>query len=107
MPRRTPDGRRGSLTIIRLIPVPPAFTHTTSGKSHPGLLAHLEGGASLALVTDAGTPVVSDPGQGLVREAIARGIRVEAIPGPSAILAALVASGMGAEGFTFLGIPAF
>jgi 16S rRNA (cytidine1402-2'-O)-methyltransferase len=86
-------------------------TRTTSFHAHnereklSRLLAHLEGGASLAVVTDAGTPVVSDPGQGLVREAIARGIRVEAIPGPSAILAALVASGMGAEGFTFLGFP--
>jgi 16S rRNA (cytidine1402-2'-O)-methyltransferase len=86
-------------------------TRTTSFHAHnerekgPRLLEHLAGGASLALVTDAGTPVVSDPGQELVREALARGIRVEAIPGPSAILAAVVASGMGAEGFTFLGFP--
>jgi 16S rRNA (cytidine1402-2'-O)-methyltransferase len=86
-------------------------TRTTSFHAHNErekslrMMAHLEGGSSLAVVTDAGTPVISDPGQGLVREALARGIRVEAIPGPSAILAALVASGMGAEGFTFLGFP--
>jgi len=86
-------------------------TRTTSFHAHnereksARLLEHLEGGASLALVTDAGTPVVSDPGQMLVREAMARGIRVEAIPGASAILAALVSSGMGADGFSFLGFP--
>lgn len=86
-------------------------TRTTSFHAHnerekaAQLLAHLETGASLALVTDAGTPVISDPGQQLVREALARGIRVEPIPGASAILAALVSSGMGAEGFTFLGFP--
>jgi 16S rRNA (cytidine1402-2'-O)-methyltransferase len=86
-------------------------TRTTSFHAHnerekaPRLLEHLAGGASLALVTDAGTPVVSDPGQSLVQEALARGIRVEAIPGASAILAALVSSGMGAEGFVFLGFP--
>jgi 16S rRNA (cytidine1402-2'-O)-methyltransferase len=86
-------------------------TRTTSFHAHnerekaPRLLAHLEAGDSLALVTDAGTPIVSDPGQELVREALIRGIRVEAIPGASAILAALVSAGTGAEGFTFLGFP--
>jgi 16S rRNA (cytidine1402-2'-O)-methyltransferase len=86
-------------------------TRTTSFHAHNerekarALLAHLESGSSLALVTDAGTPVVSDPGQQLVREAAARGIRVEPIPGASAILAALVSSGMGADGFTFAGFP--
>jgi 16S rRNA (cytidine1402-2'-O)-methyltransferase len=63
----------------------------------------LETGASVALVTDAGTPIVSDPGDALVREAIARGIRVVPIPGPSAVLAALVASGFGSGGFRFFG----
>jgi 16S rRNA (cytidine1402-2'-O)-methyltransferase len=61
-------------------------------------------GARMALVTDAGTPSVSDPGDALVREAIARGVRVVPIPGPSAVLAALTASGLAGDGrFRFLG----
>jgi 16S rRNA (cytidine1402-2'-O)-methyltransferase len=86
-------------------------TGTTSFHAHnerekaPTLLKRLDAGDTVALVTDAGTPVLSDPGQHLVQAAIARGIRVEAIPGPSAILTALVAAGVGAEGFAFLGFP--
>lgn len=61
-------------------------------------------GESVALVTDAGTPSVSDPGDALVKAAIAAGIRVVPIPGPSAALAALVASGLaGGGGFRFVG----
>jgi len=71
----------------------------------PELLARLRRGDSIALVSDAGTPLVSDPGHALVRAAREAGIRVEAIPGPSAILAALVSSGLAAETFTFLGFP--
>ena len=61
-------------------------------------------GESVALVTDAGTPAVSDPGEHLVEQAIAAGIRVVPIPGPSAVLAALVASGLAGDGrFRFVG----
>jgi 16S rRNA (cytidine1402-2'-O)-methyltransferase len=64
----------------------------------------LAGGESAALVTDAGTPGVSDPGERLVDAAIAAGVRVVAIPGPSAVLAALVGSGLAGEGrFRFVG----
>jgi 16S rRNA (cytidine1402-2'-O)-methyltransferase len=86
-------------------------TGTTSFHAHnerekaPALLKRLDAGDAVALVTDAGTPVLSDPGQHLVQAAVERGIRVEAVPGPSAILTALAASGLGAEGFTFLGFP--
>lgn len=69
------------------------------------LLTRLESGDSVALVTDAGTPLVSDPGADLVRAAREAGIRVEAVPGASAVLTALVASGLGGESFTFLGFP--
>jgi 16S rRNA (cytidine1402-2'-O)-methyltransferase len=67
------------------------------------LIDRLRAGDSIAVVTDAGTPVISDPGATLVQTARAEGISIEAIPGPSAILTALVASGLPAESFTFLG----
>jgi 16S rRNA (cytidine1402-2'-O)-methyltransferase len=67
------------------------------------LLDHLAGGKDLALVTDAGTPIVSDPGEQLVGEWVERGGRVVPIPGASAVLAALVASGVPAARWTFEG----
>jgi len=67
------------------------------------LLAHLQGGADLALVTDAGTPLVSDPGAELVAEWAARGGRVVPIPGASAVLAALAAAGLPAARWAFEG----
>jgi len=71
----------------------------------PRLLAELLEGRTVALASDAGTPLLSDPGFLLVREAAARGIRVEALPGPSALLAALVVSGLPPYPFTFAGFP--
>jgi 16S rRNA (cytidine1402-2'-O)-methyltransferase len=71
----------------------------------PQVLARLEEGATVALASDAGTPLLSDPGYLLVREAAARGVRVEAVPGPSAVLAALVASALPPYPFTFAGFP--
>lgn len=65
--------------------------------------AQLREGAHLALVSDAGTPLVSDPGAALVDAAHQSGIRVEPIPGPSAPIAAVVASGFGGASFTFVG----
>jgi 16S rRNA (cytidine1402-2'-O)-methyltransferase len=66
-------------------------------------LAALAEGRAVALVSDAGTPLVSDPGERLVAQAIAAGHRVVPVPGPSAVLAALVASGLHADAFTFAG----
>jgi 16S rRNA (cytidine1402-2'-O)-methyltransferase len=75
-----------------------------AARREPELFAHLEAGRDLGVVTDAGTPLVSDPGEGLVAGWAARGGRVVPVPGPSAVLAALVASGIagprwGFEGF--------
>lgn len=71
------------------------------------LVQKLEAGESIAVVSDAGTPAVSDPGDALTRAAIGAGIRVVPIPGPSAVLAALVGSGVGGEGgFRFVGFIA-
>jgi 16S rRNA (cytidine1402-2'-O)-methyltransferase len=69
----------------------------------PGLIARLVAGDDVALVTDAGTPSISDPGFQLVRAAHEAGVRVEPIPGPSALLAALVVSGFPIGEFAFLG----
>jgi 16S rRNA (cytidine1402-2'-O)-methyltransferase len=69
------------------------------------LIERLHGGESVALVSDAGTPVVSDPGVALIAAARAEGIRVESIPGPSAVMAALSSSGLDAGEFTFVGFP--
>lgn len=69
----------------------------------PELLRRLERGESLALVSDAGTPLLSDPGARLVRAALERSFPVVPVPGASAILAALVASGLPTRPFTFVG----
>jgi 16S rRNA (cytidine1402-2'-O)-methyltransferase len=86
-------------------------TRTTSLHEHnerektPQLVDRLLAGDAIALVSDAGTPIVSDPGEVLVAAARAAGIRVESIPGPSAVMAALASSGLPAREFTFLGFP--
>ena len=86
-------------------------TPTTSLHEHnerartPSLISRLARGESVALVSDAGTPVVSDPGAVLVAAAHAAGIRVEPVPGPSAALAAVSASGLKAEQVLFVGFP--
>lgn len=67
------------------------------------LLEALQGGKKIALVSDAGMPGISDPGHDLVKEAIALGIKVTPIPGPTALIAALVASGFSTDAFTYYG----
>ncbi|MDQ3032965.1 MAG: 16S rRNA (cytidine(1402)-2'-O)-methyltransferase [Myxococcota bacterium] len=76
--------------------------HTPRAKVD-SLVEEMRGGARLALVSDAGTPLVSDPGAELVRAAAEAGIPVEPIPGASAPIAALVASGLSAPSFEFVG----
>lgn len=71
----------------------------------PSLLARLHGGQRLALVSDAGTPLVSDPGYRLVRAAIAEGITISGVPGPNAALMALTLSGLPPHPFLFAGFP--
>ncbi len=83
-------------------PMQPYHEHNEA-KQTPRLIERLLGGDDLALVSDAGTPLVSDPGARLVRAAIEAGIVVVPVPGASALLPALVASGLPAEPFTFHG----
>ncbi len=78
--------------------------HNEAGKSAL-LIARLLRGDNVALVSDAGTPTVSDPGAGLIAAALDAGVRVEPVPGPSAALAALAASGFSSDTFLFLGFP--
>jgi 16S rRNA (cytidine1402-2'-O)-methyltransferase len=80
-----------------------AYHEHNEAKATPELVARLVAGEDLALISDAGTPLLSDPGQRLVDAAIAAGASVIPIPGASALLAALVASGLDARRFTFQG----
>ena len=101
------DTRRTSHLLARYaISTPTTSLHEHNEQQKLGsLIDRLNRGDAIALVSDAGTPTVSDPGQRLIREAIEAGIRVEAIPGPSAVLSALAVSGFLADTFTFLGFP--
>lgn len=76
--------------------------HNETSRSRE-LLERLRAGDDVALVSDAGTPLVSDPGYRLVRAALAEGIAVTSVPGPSAVTAALVASGLPPHPFRFIG----
>ena len=69
------------------------------------IVEKLKAGASIALISDAGTPLISDPGFVLVRRAVAENIRVVAIPGPTALVTALIASGFPTDRFVFEGTP--
>jgi 16S rRNA (cytidine1402-2'-O)-methyltransferase len=101
------DTRRTSHLLARhaiSTPTTSLHEHNEAGKS-PALVARLMRGENIALVSDAGTPTVSDPGGQLIRTAIDAGLRVEAIPGPSAVLAALAVAGVPTDTFCFLGFP--
>ncbi len=82
-----------------------SFHEYNEEKVLPRLLDLLREGKSVALVTDAGTPAVSDPGYLLVRGVLEAGLEVTAIPGPSAVIMALVLSGLPVHSFTFRGFP--
>jgi 16S rRNA (cytidine1402-2'-O)-methyltransferase len=83
----------------------PLFSYNDVNKEAraPSLLARLVQGESIGLVSDAGTPAISDPGFYLVREAIRQGINLVPVPGVSSILAALVVSGLPTDRFLFMG----
>jgi 16S rRNA (cytidine1402-2'-O)-methyltransferase len=80
-----------------------AYHEHNAERERPRVLAELAAGRSVALISDAGTPLVSDPGYKLVREAIAAGHRVWSLPGASATLAALASAGLPTDAFLFAG----
>jgi 16S rRNA (cytidine1402-2'-O)-methyltransferase len=80
-----------------------AYNDHNAARERPKLLAQIRHGKRVALVSDAGTPLVSDPGYKLVREAVAEGIPVHAIPGASATLTALSLAGLPSDRFLFAG----
>ena len=80
-----------------------AYHEHNAEEARPAIVAALTSGRSVALISDAGTPLISDPGYKLVRSALTEGVQVFAIPGASATLTALVASGLPTDCFTFAG----
>lgn len=101
------DTRRTAHLLARYAiqtPTTSLHEHNEEGKSG-ALIARLAAGESIALVSDAGTPTVSDPGGRLIAAAIEAGIPIEPIPGPSAVLALLSVAGLPTDSFTFLGFP--
>lgn len=80
-----------------------AYHEHNEARMTPQIVSRVTAGEDVALISDAGTPLLSDPGARLVRAAAQAGIRVVPVPGASALLAALVAAGLGADRFTFFG----
>jgi 16S rRNA (cytidine1402-2'-O)-methyltransferase len=100
------EDTRHSASLLRHFTIDtPMFALHEHNERHKAeqVLAHLQQGESLALISDAGTPLISDPGYFLVREAHRAGIKVVPIPGPSALVAALSASGLATDRFCFEG----
>jgi 16S rRNA (cytidine1402-2'-O)-methyltransferase len=94
---------RTLLSHFGIAPTTRPYHEHNAERERPRVLADLEAGRRVALISDAGTPLVSDPGYKLVRSAIDVGHRVEALPGPSAALAALSVAGLPTDTFFFAG----
>lgn len=98
--------RTGHLLARYAIQTPTTSLHEHNETSKmASLIARLRSGDTIALVSDAGTPTISDPGHRLIREAIDAGIRIEPVPGPNAAIATLAVSGFSSDRFAFLGFP--
>src|SRR5512140_2435957 len=80
-----------------------SYFQFNEAKRSEEIIARLQRGEKVALVTDAGSPGISDPGERVVKAALARGLRVEAVPGACALIAALIASGLPTDEFHFIG----
>lgn len=111
------DTRRTGLLLQKLVD---EFAENPADKNRPMLLSYyeqieqqripeiieyLQAGQDIALISDAGTPLISDPGFKLVRECLQQNIKVESVPGASSVLTALTSSGLPTDKFTFVGYP--
>ena len=96
----------GKLLAIHGIKTPMISYHEhNAGQARPKILEKLKSGFSVALVSDAGTPLISDPGYKLVETCIDEGVPVTALPGPSSVLCALALAGLPTDRFMFAGFP--
>jgi len=101
------DTRRTAHLLARHAIVTPTTSlheHNETQKS-ASIVARLLRGDDVALVSDAGSPTIADPGRQLIADAVAAGVKIEPIPGPNAAIATLMASGLPGDSFTFLGFP--
>jgi 16S rRNA (cytidine1402-2'-O)-methyltransferase len=101
------DTRRTARLLARYAirtPMTSLHAHNEYGKA-PSLVERLLSGQSVAVVSDAGTPALADPGATLVKAAVAAGVQVEAIPGPSALTSLLSVAGLAVPSFVFMGFP--
>jgi len=105
------DTRKTGMLLSRILPIhtkkPRLVSYYEQNEMQriPEIINALKNGLNIAMVSDAGTPTISDPGFKLVRECIREGIRVESIPGPSSVISSLVSSGLPTDKFLFLGYP--
>lgn len=101
------DTRRSSLLLNHYQIKKPLFIVNDFNEKNQveNIIQKLKSGLNLALVSDAGTPLISDPGFKLVRECLAQNIIVDSLPGPSAVITALTLSGFPPDKFSFLGYP--
>lgn len=105
------DTRKAGMLLSQILPVgvnkPRLVSYYEQNELQriPEIISALKDNLKIALVSDAGTPAISDPGFKLIRECIKEGIKVESIPGPSSVISALVSSGLPTDKFLFLGYP--
>jgi len=99
------DTRRTGLLLKHFEIAKPLISYFqfNEAKRSEQIIERLRRGDKIALVTDAGTPGISDPGERVVKAVIAAGLRLEAVPGPCALVAALTAGGLGTDEFHFIG----
>lgn len=104
------DTRKIGILLSKVLPEGPkprliSYYEQNELQRIPEIINALRNGLNIALVSDAGTPTISDPGFKLVRECIREGIKVESIPGPSSVISSLVSSGLPTDKFLFVGYP--